>query len=117
MEHSGVGHSTNLHEAFRVIDTLDTKVDRIIIFSDMQAYNDGGYSYRSGSCQEWTNKYRAKVPGLWVHSIDLAGYGTTKVQGNKVNLVAGWSDKVLEFIHQVEEGGADLIKTIEEYQI
>lgn len=120
MEHSGVGHSTILHQAFRVIDSLDTKVDRILIFSDMQAYGDsvpGYFGSVSSGCQEWTNKYRAKVPELWVHSVDLAGYGTTKVCGNKVNLIAGWSDKVLDFIHAVEEGGKDLIKTIEEYQI
>ena len=117
MEHAGVGHSTNLHEAFRVIDKLDTKVDRILIFSDMQAYNDHGWGNHTNDCQAWTNSYRTKVPKLWVHSIDLAGYGTTKVCGNNVNLIAGWSDKVLEFIHSVEEGGQDLIKTIEEYQI
>ena len=117
MENSGVGHSTNLHEAFRVIDSLDTKVDRILIFSDMQAYGDDIYSYANDDCQGWTNKYRTKVPQLWVHSVDLAGHGTTKVCGNKVNLITGWSDKVLNFIHVVEEGGADLIKTIEEYQI
>jgi intracellular sulfur oxidation DsrE/DsrF family protein len=122
MENSGVGHSTNLHEAFKVIDKLDTKVDRVIIFSDLQAYGDDtGSSYwgrsATNGCQEWTNKYRTKVPHLWIHSVDLAGHGTTKVCGNKVNLIAGWSDKVLNFIHAVEEGGADLIKTIEEYQI
>jgi hypothetical protein len=117
MENSGVGHSTHLHAAFALIDTLDVKVDRILIFSDMQAYGDVSYSYANAGCQTWTNKYRTKVPQLWVHSVDLAGHGTTKVCGNKVNLIAGWSDKVLNFIHAVEEGGADLIKTIEEYQI
>ena len=116
MEHSGVGHSTNLHEAFSIIDGLDEKVDRIIIFSDMQAYGDGNVGYgRSDSCQTWTNKYRNQVPHLWIHSIDLAGYGTTKVCGNRVNLIAGWSEKVLEFISQVEEGGSNLVKAIENY--
>ena len=39
------------------------------------------------------------------------------VMGNRVNLIAGWSDKVLEYIYQVETGGADLIKKIEQYEI
>ena len=119
MENSGVGHSTNLHEAFSVIDKLDVKLDRVIIFSDMQAYGDSAYSWMSvtNGSQDWTNRYRVKVPGLWIHSVDLAGHGTTKICGNKVNLIAGWSDKVLNFIHSVEEGGADLIKTIEDYNL
>ena len=48
---------------------------------------------------------------------NLAGYGTTKVVGDRVNLIAGWSEKVLDYISQVEEGGQTLVKAIEEYQI
>ena len=120
MENAGVGHSTNLHEAFEIIDKLGAPVDRIIIFSDMQAYGDGGmggWGYRGPTCQAWTTKYRAAHPNLWVHSIDLAGHGTTKVMGNGVNLIAGWSDKVLDYISQVEEGGSNLIETIDKYVI
>lgn len=113
--HAGVGHATHLDAAFQVIDRLDTPVDRVIIFSDMQCYGGCGYN---DNAQEWVSRYKAtKSPKLWVHSIDLAGHGTTKVIGDKINLIAGWSDKVLEYICQVETGGSDLIKKIEAYSI
>lgn len=115
LEHAGVGHATHLQAAFDVIDRLDTPVDRILIFSDEQCY--GGYGY-GDNAQGWLNGYRKRTgKDTWVHSIDLAGYGSTKVLGNRVNLIAGWSDKVLEYIYQVETGGADLIKKIEQYEI
>jgi len=112
---SGVGMSTYLEKAFREIDKAGLKPDRIIIFSDMQTYGDGGYC--QDNPQAWVANHRKTNPKLWVHSIDLAGHGTTKVHGNKVNLIAGWSDKVVEFIGQVEEGGSGLVQTIENYQI
>lgn len=116
LENAGVGHSTMLNEAFKVIDKLDTPVDRILIFSDMQCYGDTGYGQTSA--QAWLNKYRTRTgKKTWVHSIDLQGHGTTKVMGDRVNLIAGWSDKVLDYIYQVETGGNDLIKKIEEYVI
>lgn len=115
---SGVGWSTILMSAFQEIDKANIKPDRVLIFSDMQTYGDGSYGWgRSGDPQKWVENHRKTNPNLWVHSIDLAGHGTTKVHGNKVNLIAGWSDKVLEFIGQVEEGGSGLVKAIEQYQI
>lgn len=117
---SGVGCSTYLEKAFKEIDKAGVKVDRIIIFSDMQTYGDNAYGFRchGDNPQGWVTKYKqTKNPNLWVHSIDLSGHGTTKVIGDKVNLIAGWSEKVLDYIGQVEEGGTSLVKAIEEYQI
>lgn len=117
LENSGVGHSTNLIAAFEIIDKLDTPVDRIIIFSDMQCYSDIHLTSRS-SPQKWINEYRKRTGvNTWVHSIDLQGYGTTQIVGNRVNLIAGWSDKVLEYISKVENGGQDLVRDIENYEL
>jgi hypothetical protein len=126
MENSGVGHSTYLISAFEEIDKLDEKIDRILIFSDMQAYGEVatifGYFRRPStplynSCQAWFEAYKQKVPALWLHSFDLAGHSTTKVAGKGVNLISGWSEKVFDYVSQVEEGRAGLIKAIEEYVI
>jgi 60 kDa SS-A/Ro ribonucleoprotein len=119
LEDSGVGCSTYLEKAFKEIDKAGVPVDRIIIFSDMQTYGeDRGYFRGNDNPQGWVANYKkTKNPNLWVHSIDLAGYGTTKVVGDKINLIAGWSEKVLDYIGQVEEGGQTLVKSIEEYQI
>lgn len=112
---SGVGWSTYLEKAFKEIDKAGVKVDRIIIFSDMQTYGGGNCH---DNPQGWVANYRkTKNSNLWVHSIDLAGYGTTKVAGDKVNLIAGWSEKVLDYIVQVEEGGTSLVDAIDKYQI
>jgi hypothetical protein len=122
MHNSNVGHSTHLIAAFDEIDKLDEKVDRIMIFSDMQAYGDGqsyGWGYRGSNqtCQSWFESYKKKVPDVWLHSFDLAGHSTTKVAGKGVNLISGWSEKVFDYVSQVEEGGSNLIKAIEEYVI
>jgi 60 kDa SS-A/Ro ribonucleoprotein len=107
---SGVGHSTHLIAALNQIDKLDTSVDRIVVFTDCECYG--------GDVQRWANAYRAKVnPNLWIHTIDLQGHGTTQFIGEKTNIVAGWSEKVLDLIYQVENGGKDLIKKIEQYEI
>lgn len=111
LENLRLGCGTYLQKAFDEIDALDTAVDRIIIFSDMQCY--GSFDKNS-----WVSSYRKKTgKNVWIHSIDLQGYGTTKLIGNRVNLIAGWSDKVLEYIANVENGGSDLVKTIEKYNI
>ena len=54
----------------------------------------------------------------WLHSIDLAGYGTAVVPDNdsNINLLAGWSDKVLEYIPMVEAGQGGLIEAIQNYK-
>lgn len=117
MKNAKVGCSTILSKALECIDTLDEKVDRILIFSDMQAYTETwGYPCKN-NCQSWVANYKKQVSNLWVHSIDLAGYGTSKIAVDNVNLIAGWSDKILDFIYQVEAGGKDLIDTINDYQI
>lgn len=113
LEYSGVGHATYVDRAFQELDKCSAKLDRVILFSDMQCYGTG-----ASPIGNYERKIRQANPDMWIHSIDLQGYGTTKVLGgNRVNLVAGWSDKVLDFIHRVENGGDDLIKEIEAYQI
>lgn len=86
-------------------------VDRIIILSDNEI--NCGYS---SVCQDYINEYKYKInPDVWVHAIDMQGYGTQQFAGNKVNIIAGWSEKVLEFISEVEQGPQSLINKIENY--
>ncbi len=105
---TNVGYSTNLHLAFNWMLNQSEKFDRVIVFSDMQAYN------HDIMVQSYIDKYRSKLnPELWVHSIDLAGYGSTQFIGKNTNLMGGWSDKTLEFIHLAEEGIDTLVNKIE----
>jgi len=77
------------------------KVDRIVLLSDMQCWNST-YSANAG-LQASLRKYRSAVGySVWLHSIDLTGYGTTQFTDDRVSLIAGWSDKVLKFIDLAE---------------
>lgn len=86
-------------------------VDRIIIFSDNEI-NDK-YDH---TCQGYVDEYRRTTnPDVWVHAIDLQGYGTQQFKGKNVNLIAGWSEKVLEFIHTAEVGIETIMQKVENY--
>ena len=54
---------------------------------------------------------------MWVHAVDLQGYGTQQFIDGKTNIIAGWSEKVLEFILLAENGVDLLIKRIESTDI
>lgn len=64
------------------------------------------------------NEYRNSInPNVWLHSLDLSGYGTSQFIGNKINLISGWSDKMLEFIKMSEGSDGTLIQTINNYEL
>lgn len=106
---ANVGGGTQLHLAIQHLLDNKIKVDRIIVFSDEQAYG--------GSAQSLIDRYRREInPDVWVHSLNLNSYGTQQFVGNKTNLIGGWSEKALDFIRLAEEGTGSLVKTIENYQ-
>lgn len=100
------------------------QVDRIIVISDNEANAQFTHEVKdwwSGEtyCAEKSaQKYRDKFgQNVWVHAIDLQGYGTQQFMGSRTNLIAGWSEKVLDFIMLAEEGTTTLAKTIANYMI
>lgn len=97
----------------------DMKVDRIIILSDNEANRQfiGSSWYRSYIAEKVAEEYRRKYGNIWVHAVDLQGYGTQQFIGARTNLIAGWSEKILDFIMLAEEGTGNLIKTISNYLI
>lgn len=115
-----VGHATHLNKPLEHLLRNKVKVDRIIVFSDMQAYTDRGWGWGASSgaiAQEIIKRYRKEVnPDVWVHSIDLAGHGTAQFQGDKINLIGGWSEKILDYIMLAEKGMGNLVKEIEQYK-
>ena len=87
------------------------KADRIIILSD----NECNSSWR-GTVQSYADQYRRQTGNdIWVHAVDLQGYGTQQFHGKKTNIIAGWSEKVFDFILLAEEGVGSLEKKISEY--
>lgn len=102
---------TDLSLPIRYLLENKVYVDRIILLSD----NEINSKY-DRVCQAYINEYRKKVnPNVWVHAIDLLGYGTQQFKGNKVNIIAGWNEKILEFIPNVEAGLSNIKEKIEDY--
>ena len=102
---------TAMELPFAAMIDQKVKADRIIILSD----NECNSSWR-GTVQGYADQYRRQTGNdIWVHAIDLQGYGTQQFHGPKTNIVAGWSEKVFDFILLAEEGVGSLEKKISEY--
>ena len=85
------------------------KANRIIYISDNEC------SYMRQSTMQYLNEYLEDNPDCWVHAIDVEGYGTQQFKGDRVNVIAGWSDKVIEFINLAELGVGNLMTAIQAY--
>jgi hypothetical protein len=114
-----VGGSTNAWLAIKYLTDKKLFVDRIILVSDMQCYDDVGWPAEH-SVKEQLDEYRKVVnPNVYYYAIDLAGYGTAQTPPHdpKTALLAGWSERVLEFIpwYETEKEGA--VKKIEQLQV
>lgn len=107
------GGGTNMYLPFKEMMDKKIKADRIIILSDNECNRINWYSKKT--VQQMAYEYRKQTnQNLWVHAIDLVGYGTQQFHGNRTNIIAGWSEKVLDFIQLSEQGTSSLIKTIED---
>ena len=104
---------TDMNLPFRKMLEDHINCDRIIIISDNEC-NCGWYG---NTVQTYADRYRGKTGNnIWVHAIDLMGYGTQQFAGPKTNIIAGWSEKVFDFILLAEQGEGNLEKTIAKYK-
>ncbi len=79
--------------------------------------NAGITFWNRTTLQSLADEYRKQSNNdLWVHAIDLQGYGTQQFHGAKTNIIAGWSEKVFDFILLAEQGEGKLIDTIKNYK-
>ena len=110
------GGGTNMGLPFEAMIKENIKADRVIIFSDNEC-NRSSYGYLTRrTVQTLADEYRKKSGiNLWVHAVDLLGYGTQQFHGGRTNIIAGWSEKVLDFIKLAEQGEGTLEKTITNY--
>ncbi len=120
LEQVDVGCSTNAWEVTNWMNEKKVKVDRLVLFSDMQCYDSTsghsaflralgggytGYRYDGESLVKGITTYRRTVnPNLYVYSFDLRGYGTAQFpeKDTRTALLAGWSDKVLSLVPAFE---------------
>ena len=103
-------------------------VDRIILLSDNEVnhsvdrpiqYTNSKNSKSLGrplSCQELLNLYKQHVnKKVFLHGVDLQGYGTTQFRGERESFISGWNEKIFDFIHLEEEGFGSIVKVVELY--
>jgi len=118
------GMATNGYRVIKYLLDKGINVDRIIFLSDMQCYDSRGWGWVAGreyyetTVAEMFQKYRSSInPNVFLHSVDLAGYGTVQVPQDtpNVSLIAGWSDRIFQFIPAFEADKVTAIKHIENY--
>ena len=104
------GGCTNMGAAFDHLAASGFDADRIIVLSD----NEVNWGRNTDVIQAQLTYYRKKVGhDVWCHAIDLAGYGTQQFIGEKVNIMGGWSERVLHFLSLAERGLGNLVEEIE----
>jgi 60 kDa SS-A/Ro ribonucleoprotein len=109
-----VGYSTN---GYLVIEDLIRRkviMDKVMLFTDCQLWNS---NYGGSHIEKSWDAYKAMAPGAKLYLFDLSGYGNTplSIQRNDVHLLAGWSDKIFDVLHAIENGESSVqkIKSIE----
>jgi 60 kDa SS-A/Ro ribonucleoprotein len=109
-----VGYATN---GYKVIDYLIDKnisIDKVMLFTDTQLYDA---SLMGNSISTSWNKYKKMVPQAKLYLFDLAGYGKLPIdiKQNNVHLIAGWSDKIFDVLHALDnqQTALDVIASIE----
>lgn len=114
------GGGTNMSLPFQLMISEKINADRVIILSDNECNSSSSF-WRlfdaNKTVQSYADEYR-KTSGndIWVHAIDLQGYGTQQFAGAKTNIIAGWSEKVLDFINLAEQGEGTLERAIANYR-
>lgn len=118
------GHSTNAWKIFQALTYHRIYVDRVIIFSDMQCYdNDARQSFVSRSfmshslSSEIRSYMQAVNPNIQIYSVDLDNYDNT-VQyepDQPVVQLAGWSDSIFQYIAALESGQNVLAELLKGY--
>jgi 60 kDa SS-A/Ro ribonucleoprotein len=114
-KHEGeVGYATNGYLVINDLISRGVVMDKVMLFTDAQLWNSNNDG--KNLAQLW-KAYKQIAPHAKLYLFDLAGYGNTpiSVQRDDVTLIAGWSDKVFDVLHAVENGGSaiSLIKQIE----
>ena len=106
---------TNIGLPFVAMANDKIAADRVIIISDNEC-NQAPWS-RNEPIQVLADAYRQQSGrDIWVHAIDLQGYGTQQFKGPHTNVIAGWSEKVFDFILLAEQDEGTLEAAIAAYE-
>jgi hypothetical protein len=100
------GCATNAFRIFQKLAREPFLPDRVILLSDMQVWNSDPWSQDRQLAPEFFRYRAGRNANVWLHSIDLVGYGDAVVPAGtqRVNLVSGFSEKILNTILEAEGG-------------
>ena len=108
-ESSRRGHATHAHKVIDYLIKNNIFVDRVVVLSDMQCYDEGRQFNSSSSLSFVLKKYRENVnKNCYLHSFDLMGYGTRQTPSKDPlsNVIGGFSEKIFDNI-LIHEGAED----------
>lgn len=120
----GGSSEQGIYTFFKDVVKNKIPITNVIIFSDMVLGEnvswygrgtEGGYLTRSGSFGRLFKDFRKVNPNANVISVDIRQTKGTSVFSKSMGVtqVAGWSDKMFDFIGGATRGYADIIKEIE----
>lgn len=126
IESARVGHSTNAWKAIHYLNSRSKLVDRIVIFSDEVVYDDSCMGTgpmitpprEAMSLIEELVKYQRNInPNVFIYSVDLGGYGFSSIPTETKNTskIAGFSDKIFDYISLFESDRNTMLNDIEHY--
>lgn len=111
------GHGTSFEAIFNV---ATKKYDRVVIFSDMQAWlpngrigGFNGYGRRANSEGALAAYKRKTGADPFLYAFDLGGYGTQQFINGKFVQVTGFSEKVFDLMGSLETDRRALVNKIE----
>ena len=98
---SFVGHSSMAGSAIALLSKKGIKVDRIIVYSDMQVY---GSRNVAEFAEEWQNYKHHVNPDAHLHSVNLAGTigSIMPNEDPKTHLISGFNEKQFEMMLRAE---------------
>lgn len=112
------GGATLFEKPLELLTRTRTKVDKIVMLSDMQLYS--GYWTSAGTFDKYYNAYRSQVsPNVKFLFWDLQGYGsgTPLELRNDILMASGFSDKLLKVIPKMWTNQNALVEEIEAISI
>jgi 60 kDa SS-A/Ro ribonucleoprotein len=110
-----VSHFESAGTDFKCIfKTINTKYDRIVIFSDMQGWVD--YHSPTKDFRAYCEKFKTDP---FVYSVDLTGYGSMQFDPKrpKVFMLAGFSEKMFDIMKLLEADKNALVNEIDKIEI
>jgi hypothetical protein len=99
---------TNTEAVFDLLTAKKVRCDRVIILTDQQD--------NIGQAMDGWTKFMRVNPQAKTYCVDLAGHGTTQfLPGKNVVQLAGFSEKIFQFVNLVEQDTDSMAKEIEKW--